>query len=126
MAGGCNNAQVSADPSNGPLHGVASTVDKTPLLNAPVAPSRSANSPVFPDPTNPGIGISQTPRKLSANTNTTEARTTLKATLLNCSPQLQPRKIASVARIRNTDITPAEYHRFSTRIRPRRSPACCT
>ena len=87
--GRCTLAQVRAGNRNGALHGVAMTVVKTPLKNAPAAPSWAARSAVLPRPTKPGIGTSQTPRKLSPITKTTAARVIVKAADAELLPPAQ-------------------------------------
>ena len=92
---------------------MANTVVRMPLQNAPKKPSRWASFVAALEPANPGIGISQTPKKLSAMMNTRPVSTTLKPVDWNCSPQPKFKNAASVASTRNTDNIPAEYQRFS-------------
>ena len=78
---------VNVGTIKGPLHGVANRVVSTPFRKAPSGPSCSAASTAFPDPTKPGMGISHTPRKLSANTKTMAA-----STIAMISPQTSTRR----------------------------------
>src|SRR4029077_1807894 len=102
--GGCFAQNANTAPRNGPLHGVARTVVRIPLANAPTAPSRAAISTPLPDPTKPGMGISQTPKKLSAITNTTHVSPMLNE--VERSPQAKPAKAASVAKTIKTAKIP--------------------
>src|SRR5262249_29886108 len=65
----CVNAKPSAVPRKGPVHGVASTVAKTPWKNEP---SRSLRSLVESKlrVMDCGNEISKTPKRFSANTST--------------------------------------------------------
>src|ERR1041385_4246384 len=66
------NANPSAAPRNGAVQGVARIVARTPLKNAPEAPSREA-SPLAPSRARPLIVTSNTPKRFSA-TSVTRAR----------------------------------------------------
>ena len=112
-----------AGTSIGPVQGVARTVVRTPLAKAAPSPSWPELSP---EPPKPGTGISQTPRKLNANTKTMAAITILKAALVNCDPQPAPITPTSVANTRKTLIKPTEKDRFSRKARLRFSPAWVT
>ena len=78
MIGAEPKANPTAVPRKGPLQGVANKVVIVPLINAPRAPSREAISCALRVPANPGIGISQTPKKLKAITKTIEINAILK------------------------------------------------
>src|SRR4051794_12119299 len=80
-------AQAIAEAINGAVHGVARIVVITPLRNAPSGPSFDAADCTDPLPKKPGIGISQTPSRLSAMANTIAAIVTLNAVLPNWPPQ---------------------------------------
>ena len=69
IVGDCVKAKPSAVPRNGAVHGVASTVAKTPWKNEPRKSLRSlveSKPRVMPC----GSEISNTPKRLSANTST--------------------------------------------------------
>src|SRR5688572_5377429 len=101
---------VNNGPSKGPLHGVASSVVNIPLKNAPPRPS-SAASALPADCEKPGIGISHTPRKLSAIANVTRISATLNHVYVNCSPQNRLTTAASVASARKTAMMPKKNQR---------------
>src|SRR5437879_4891490 len=70
-----------------PMHAKIVYDTSAGCANAPENPSLVANSPAAPLPTKPGMGISQTPRKLKAITNTTAASVMLNPSYANCCPQ---------------------------------------
>src|SRR5947207_8246395 len=85
IAGDWVKAKPSAVPKKGAVHGVASTVAKTPWKNEPASPW----APV--QPSNPrvalcGSEIYKTPNKLSANTRTMTLKTSTKYALVSWSP----------------------------------------
>ena len=86
-SGGCASVKPNTGPRNGPLHGVASSVVKMPLKNAPAGPSCCCSLLDELDWAKPGIGTSHTPRKLRANANTTTTIATLNQVYVNCCPQ---------------------------------------
>ena len=64
----CVKAKASAEPRNGAVQGVASSVANTPCKKAPPYPSRSEIAASLPMP---GSHSSKTPSKFRANTKTT-------------------------------------------------------
>ena len=98
---------------NGPLHGVARSVAKTPVRNAPSGPSFLE---VSTEPAKPGTGISKTPRRLNPMAKTTLAIARLNSADWNKFPHPIFANAARLARIMKTARTPAEYARFKSNI----------
>ena len=82
ITGDCVNAKPRAVPRNGAVHGVASTVAKTPWKNEPRRSLRSVVESklrvILCD-----SEISKTPKRFSANTRTITLNTSTKYALVN-------------------------------------------
>src|SRR6266404_588479 len=100
IVGDCVKAKPSAVPKKGAVHGVASTVAKTPWKNEPASPSPPLQE------SNPrvvlcGNEISKTPNKLSANTRTMTLKKRTKYAFVNWSPPQVISRPAALTRMLN-------------------------
>ena len=82
----CKKAKPSAAPKNGAVQGVARTVARTPLKNAPVEPCFEASSPAVSSVRPPSV-TSKIPNRFSATSVMSVMRQTMKMGLPNCIPQ---------------------------------------
>ena len=106
----CVKAKPSAGARNGAVQGVANTVARTPLKNAPPTPSRVATEPAAA-PTEPSV-TSNSPNRFNATSMMRTVSKTTNCGLDICMPQLASSPalftpITTPASTKNDTTTPA-------------------